>query len=226
MDLSNLEALFGRPSPATALYVRTFGTRLFNFTGSPLADVAANVLWGLRNISERLERIREKTESVDTALATDLQFTDQVEVLERLAHTLWYAKDRKAAQHPIFRSLGWATCIYIYTVLRELPKEMGMNAMLASRIKRALEHSTDLNVFLATFQDLLLWQMFLCGGVANSRDRLFFAQQATKILMVRKTENPNEIMAASGEFLWPERRPAIVEEEPGMTSSSEGTMEI
>jgi len=80
-----------------------------------------------------------------------------------------------------------------------------MNAMLAGRIRTVLEACPDLNVLLATFQDLLLWQMFICGRVADSRDRSFFAQQATKILMVRKLENKTSILVAAEGLLWPER---------------------
>jgi len=178
---------------------------LYNFTNSQLSDQAANILWGLRNLSEILEAIHEGTESPDTVLASDTQFTDRVEVLERLVHQLWYVDDPAEPQHAIFRTFGWACLIYIYTTLRELPKQLGMNAMLAARIKSALETSSDVNVLLATFQDLLLWQMFICGRVADARDRPFFAQQATKILMVRKLEDQTDIVIASEGFLWPER---------------------
>ncbi|KAG4431942.1 hypothetical protein IFR05_012587 [Cadophora sp. M221] len=213
LDLSNLEGIFGRPSAATGSYAKTFGNRLFNFTGSSLSDLAGTVLWGLRNVSERLEGIHGGTEMLDTPRAADIQYTDRVEALERLVHSLWYVEDPENPQHPVFRTFGWACLIYIYTILRELPKELGMNTMLANRIKLSLESCPDLNVLLATFQDLLLWQMFLCGRVADSRDRPFFAQQATKILIVRKTESSSEIMAASKEFLWPERQVEVVEDE-------------
>ncbi|KAH6701950.1 hypothetical protein BKA61DRAFT_199898 [Leptodontidium sp. MPI-SDFR-AT-0119] len=164
---------------------------------------------------------------LDTPRATDLQFSDRVEALERLVHSLWHVENPENPQHPIFRTFGWACLIYIYTILRELPKELGMNTMLANRIKLALESCPDLNVLLATFQDLLLWQMFLCGRVADYRDRPFFAQQATKILIVRKTESSGEILAASKEFLWPERQLEIVEdesEESGVSYSPDEAM--
>jgi hypothetical protein len=189
--------------------VRTFETRLFNFTNSPLSLCAANVLWGLRNISLLLEAIHEGTEIVDTASAEDIQFTDRVEALERLVHRLWYVEDADAEQHVIFRTFGRACLIYIYCTLRELPSELGMNAMLAGRIKSHLEACNDLNVLLATFQDLFLWQMFICGRVADARDRTFFAQQATKILLIRKTENQDEILVAAEGFLWPERETVV-----------------
>ncbi|KAL5326513.1 hypothetical protein ACEPPN_004199 [Leptodophora sp. 'Broadleaf-Isolate-01'] len=227
LDLSNLELIFGRPSAATGSYAKTFGNRLYNFTGSSLSDLAGTVLWGLRNVSERLEGIHGGTEMLDTPRATDLQFSDRVEALERLVHSLWHVENPENPQHPIFRTFGWACLIYIYTILRELPKELGMNTMLANRIKLALESCPDLNVLLATFQDLLLWQMFLCGRVADYRDRPFFAQQATKILIVRKTESSGEILAASKEFLWPERQLEIVEdesEESGVSYSPDEAM--
>lgn len=185
--------------------MRTFQLRLYNFTGSPLSEDAGAVLWGLRNVSELLEAIHAGTESPDRAIPEDIHFSDRVEVLERLVLKLWYVEDPANEQHPIFRTFGWACIIYIYTILRELPPELGMNPMLAGRIKAALEATPDLNVLLATFQDLMLWQMFICGRIADSRDRPFFASQASKILMIRKTETESEIIVASEGFLWPER---------------------
>lgn len=203
LDVSDPVKYFRKPSVTTSAYARTFGTRLDNFSTSDLADQAAIVLWGLRNVSEILEAIHNGTEQIDTPSAKDIQFTDRVEVLERLVHPLWYVENQP--QHAIFRTFGWACCIYIYTTLRELPIELGMNTMLAHRIKTALEECPDLNILLATFQDLLLWIMFICGRVADFRDRPFFAQQATKILLMRKIEDPAGIMAAAASFIWPER---------------------
>ncbi|KUJ13029.1 uncharacterized protein LY89DRAFT_785555 [Mollisia scopiformis] len=232
LDVSNPEKYFRKPSVLTASHARTFGARLYNYTNSTLSDHAVNVLWGLRNVSKILEAIRNGTEQLDTPSATDIQFTDRVEVLERLVHPLWYIENPASPQHPIFQTFGWTCCIYIYTILRELPKELGMNIMLANRIKTTLEACQDLNVLLATFQDLLLWQMFICGRVADFRDRPFFVQQATKILMIRKIENPEEIMAVTTAFLWPERyegfRSEVNDEfgaEAGNSDFSEGVEE-
>jgi hypothetical protein len=47
--------------------------------------------------------------------------------------------------------------------------------------------------------------MFICGRVAEARVRPWFAQQAAKILMVRKLEEAGEIVKAYEGFLWPER---------------------
>lgn len=201
LDMSDLSLYFGKPSSATLLYTNNFGTRMFNFTGSLLSNQAATILWGIRSVSDRLEAIKQGHERVDTPLATDIQFTDRVEVLERLVHPLWYVEYPEYPEHAIFRTFGYTTLIYIYMTLRELPKEIGMNAMLASRVKTLLEGCGDLNVLLATFQDLLLWQMFICGQVADARDKPFFARQATKILMIRKIENQKDILSAAGGFI-------------------------
>lgn len=209
LDLTDIQIYFGRPSTTTAHYVRTFGIRLYNFTGSNSSEQAATVLWGLRNITELLAAIHEGTQLIDTPLASDIQFTDRVEVLERLVHQLWYVDGSETPQHAVLRTFGWTCLIYIYTTLRELPKELGMNMMLANRVKKALDGSPDLDVLLATFQDLLLWQMFICGRVADPRDKPFFAHQAARILMVRKLEHDNAILTAAEGFLWPERVDAL-----------------
>lgn len=155
-----------------------------------------------------LEAIHGGLESAD-APPEELQFSDRVEVLERRAHTLWYVEDPDHEQHVIFRTFGWASLIYIYCALRELPPELGMNSLLASRIKSALQDCPYLNVLLATFRDLMLWQMFICGRVADARDRGFFANQATKLLLIQKVDKPVDIIIASEGFLWPERQPGL-----------------
>jgi hypothetical protein len=185
--------------------MNSFGARLYNFTGSPLSDQAAKVVWGLRSISGLVVAFREKKATPDTASAYDIQFTDRVEVLERLVHQLWFVEDPANPQHVIFQTFGFTCLIYIYTALRDLPMGLDMNSMLARKAKMALETCADLNVLLATFPDLLLWEMFLCGRAANPREKPFLAQQATKILMVRKLENAKDILAASNKFLWPEK---------------------
>jgi hypothetical protein len=179
---------------------------LYNFTNSPLSDLAATALWGLRNLTQLRDDFHEGNASPDTALSTDLQFTDRVEVLERLVHQLWYVEDPENEQHAIFRTFGWTCVIYIYIELRELPKELGMNPMLAGRIKTCLESCSDLNVLLATFNDLFLWQMFVCGRIADDRDKRFFSSHATKILIIRKLEDVEDILHAAEAFLWPERQ--------------------
>lgn len=207
LDLRDLEPYFGPANPLTWAHAKTFGTRLYNYTGSPLSDLAVNVWWGLRNISELLDAINDGRETPDTVSASDIQFSDRVEVLERLVHQLWFVENRAAPQHPLFKTFGFTCLIYIYSIFRELPKELGMNVMLAKRVKIAMEScgEGELRVLLATFSDLLLWEMFICGRIADLRDRLFFAQQATKVLMVRKVEERSDILVAAEKFLWPER---------------------
>jgi len=82
-----------------------------------------------------------------------------------------------------------------------------MNVMLAKRVKIGLEscREGELNVLLATFPDLLLWEIFIGRRIADPRDIPFFAQQATKVLMVRKVEERSDILVAAEKFLWPER---------------------
>lgn len=205
LDLTDLVPYFGKASPGTLFHMNSFATRLYNFTGSPLCDQAASVLWGLRSLSELVDAFKEHRDIPETASASDIQFSDRVEVLERLVHRLWYIENPATPQHVLFQTFGWTCLIHIYSKFRELPLKLGMNNMLARKVKVALETCGELNVLLATFPDLFLWEMFICGRAASDRDKPFLAQQATKILMVRKLEDAKDIIAASNKFLWPER---------------------
>jgi hypothetical protein len=109
----DLNIYFGFKSQTTEEYTKTFEARLFNFTLSSLSSIAADVLWGLRNISTILEAIHLGIDSPDTVLPDDIQFSDRVEALQRIANTLWYVEDPKDAQHAIFKTFGWACMIYI-----------------------------------------------------------------------------------------------------------------
>jgi hypothetical protein len=223
----HLTLYFGHASPATASYARTFSTRLFNFSdSSQLSRRAQTLFWGLRNLSILLEDIHAGRASPDTPHAEDLQFTDRVEVLERLAHALWYHEPsatptnpapgtcpREHAQAPqlasdttIFALLGHATLIYIYTVLRELPPELGMLKLVSTRITNLLEHlpPTQQNLLLGTFQDLMIWVMFLGGSVAAPREKVVLAKMVSRILLVNRCESEEGIFEASQRFLWPE----------------------
>jgi Fungal specific transcription factor domain len=231
LQSSNLALYFGPPTPATSSYARNLSTRLFYFSdSSQLSRRAQTLFWGLRNLSLLLEDIRAGRASPDTPNAYDLQFTDRVEALERLAHSLWYHDSsetptdpspdscpREHAQAPppppplpanttIFVLLGHATLIYIYTILRELPPELGMLKLVSMRITTILEHLplTQQNLLLGTFQDLMVWVMFLGGSVAAPREKVVLAKMVSRILLVNRCESEEGILEASHRFLWPE----------------------
>jgi hypothetical protein len=218
----DLTRYFGPASPATDSYAHTFSTRLFNFSdSSQLSHRAQTLFWGLRNLSLLLEDIRAGRASPDTTNAADLQFTDRVEILERLAHSLWYHGPSHSTPpcHPstqnappppanttIFCLLGHATLIYIYTVLRELPPQLGMLKLVAARIVSIFEKTPpgQQNVLLATFQDLMVWVMFVGGSVAAPREKIYLARLVSRILLVNRWEEERDILSASQRFLWPE----------------------
>lgn len=201
----DVSAYFGPPSYCTILHARTLGTCLANFTASQeLSEVAVNIYWGLRNISASLEAIQAGTELAD-AVEECVQFSDRVEILERATHTFWYC-DAGDSTSSIFRLFGWASLIYIYTVLRELPAELRIMKLVARRIKAEMEKCLNLDVLLATFKDLMLWIIFLSGRASDVRHKPFFARQAAKILLIiNMTEDQADILQASQRFLWPER---------------------
>jgi hypothetical protein len=219
---THLTVYFGPPSPATSSYARNFSTRLFNFSdSSALSQRAHTLFWGLRNLSLLLEDIRVGRASPDTTNAEDLQFTDRVEVLERLTHSLWYHESSIPQPLPlttsptatttiatttVFALLGHATLIYIYTVLRQLPRELGMLKLVAGRIVFLLEHMSvgQQNVLFATFHDLMVWVMFIGGSVAAPREKIVLARLVSRILLVKGCESEEGIREASQRFLWPE----------------------
>jgi hypothetical protein len=208
----DISVYFKEPSLCTTSNARALGTRLFNFTESQdLSDVAVNIYWGVRNLTEILEGFRAGTELVDS-YEEDVQFSDRVEILERATHALWNG-NTKDSKTMVFKLFGSATLIYIYTVLRELPPELRMLKLIAMRMKDQMERAQNLNVILATFPELMLWILFLGGQVAETQRKPFFARQASKILLMKRIEDQNNILRASQYFLWPERV-AIEEVQP------------
>ena len=199
---------------------KALGIRLFTFTElRDFSDIAVNIYWGLRNLTEIVEGFKASVEIVDS-YADDLQFSDRVEVLERATHTLWYSST-KDPQTTIFRLFGCATLIYIYTILRELPPELRMLKLLAMRMKDQMERASNLNDIFATFPELMLWILFLAGQVAEAERKPFFARQASKILLMKRIENRTDILNAYQTFLWPEK--TLVEDEEMEYDAEDGS---
>jgi hypothetical protein len=221
-------------SPMTHQLARELGTRFLNFTGATkLSEQVALVFWGLRSLSETLERIRQGKESPDAERAEDLMFTDRVEVLERALHPLWFrdsstnspnwsgiatpqtlspAVSFAPAQHPLFRLFGLACLIYVYSFLRELP-QLQMLGLVSTRIfdTLALISDSDTNELLATFPDLMLWVLFTAGKVAGPREKGGFARLVAKILIIRGVEEEAGVQSAASKFLWPDRGIVVVD---------------
>jgi hypothetical protein len=75
-------------------------------------------------------------------------------------------------------------------------------------IARRLEMDMDIddsaiNILLGTFPDLMLWVLFIGGGVASTPRKVWFAKMATRILRIKKVED-DEVAKTSSYFLWPE----------------------
>ncbi len=68
-----------------------------------------------------------------------------------------------------------------------------------------MEKCANLNVLLATFQDLCVWVCFLAGQVAGMREKRFFASCVAKVLVIGKIgDEEGPIFESSQRFLWPE----------------------
>lgn len=88
-----------------------------------------------------------------------------------------------------FLLFGHATLIHIYLTLRQLPQQLQMQQLIASRIHTLLLQlsKSTLNILLATFPDLMIWVMFLAGSVAGEqRQKVWFAGCVARILAVRE----------------------------------------
>lgn len=81
-----------------------------------------------------------------------------------------------------------------------------MLKLVSTRITSLLEHlpATHQNLLLGTFQDLMVWVMFLGGSVAAPREKIVLAKMVSRILLVNRCESEAGILEASQRFLWPE----------------------
>ena len=95
--------------------------------------------------------------------------------------------------------------------------------LVAMRMKDQMERAPNLNVLLATFPELMLWILFLGGQVAETARKPYFARQASKILLMKRIENQQDILKASQRFLWPERSP-IEEDERREDDFKDGSL--
>lgn len=206
----DLNAYYGPPSLSTTSYAQAFCTRLVNFTSQQEpSDLVAKILWGLRNLS-----ILKETANVAESLSYEsISFSDRVELIERetekLLHgTLQKSEPGHAPKKPspslIFTLFSYATLIYINTVFRELVPSF-ITFILAHRLELGMDlEDAELNILLGTFPELMLWMLFLGGGAAQSKSKIWFAKTASKILRVQKLEEEPGITVASTSFLWPE----------------------
>jgi hypothetical protein len=82
-----------------------------------------------------------------------------------------------------------------------------LTRMLAERLEYLLDiPHADLNVLLGTFPDLMLWVLFLGGGTAKMRSKIWFAKTAARVLRIQKVNEMDGIKVSATRFLWPEGR--------------------
>jgi hypothetical protein len=81
-----------------------------------------------------------------------------------------------------------------------------MLKLVAGRIVSLLQRMSagQQNVLLATFQDLMVWVMFVGGSVAVPREKTVLAKLVSRVLLVNKCESEEGVLEASQRFLWPE----------------------
>jgi hypothetical protein len=208
----DLNAYYGPPSLSTTSYALAFCTRLVNFTGQQEpSELAANILWGLRNLS-----VLKETANVGESLSYEsMSYSDRVEVIERETQNLLHGtlqtnesvySSKKPSQSLIFTLFAYAALIHINTVFRDLVPSF-ITSILAHRLELGMDlEDAELNILLGTFPELMLWMLFLGGGAAWPKSKIWFAKTASKILRLKKLEEETGITAASTSFLWPEGR--------------------
>lgn len=208
----DLSAYYGPPSLSTTSYALAFCTRLVNFTGKQEpSELAAKILWGLRNLS-----ILKETANIAESLSYDsISYSDRVELIERetekLLHDTLQSNEpgcapKKPSPSLIFTLFAYASLIYINSVFRELVPSF-ITMVLAHRLELGMDlEDAELNILLGTFPELMLWILFIGGGAARPKSKIWFAKTASKILRVQKLEEQAGITIASTSFLWPDGR--------------------
>jgi hypothetical protein len=212
MIIPDLNTYYGPPSLSTTSYGLAFCTRLVNFTGQQEpSKLAASILWGLRNLS-----ILKETANIAESLSYEsISFSDRVELIERETQKLLHCTlqksepgfaPQKTSPNLIFTLFAYATLIYINTLFRDLVPSF-ITTTLAQRLELAMDlDDVELNILLGTFPELMLWMLFLGGGAARQKSKVWFAKTASKILRVQRLEEETGITAASTSFIWPEGR--------------------
>lgn len=176
------------------------------------SELAARILWGLRNISF----FKETVNQLESDSCESILFSDRVELLEREVQNLLHNALEDIGQeapasgrlHPalIFVILAYATLIYICFNFRDMLPS-AITCVLAERLELAMDITdSDLNILLGTFPDLMLWVLFIGGDARMGRPRLWYAKTASRILRVKKVNREADIKAASAAFIWPEGR--------------------
>jgi hypothetical protein len=208
----DLNAYYGPPSLSTTSYALAFCTRLGNFTGQQEpSDLAGKILWGLRNISV----LKETANLAESMSYESISFSDRVELIEReteklLHDTLQNNEPGYVPKRPspslILTLFAYAVLIYINSVFRELVPSF-ITTILAHRLELGMDiEDAELNILLGTFPELMLWILFIGGGAARPKSKIWFAKTASRVLRVQKLEEAKGITAASTSFLWPEGR--------------------
>jgi len=208
----DLNAYYGPPSLSTVSYAQAFCTRFVNFTGQQeLSELAAKILWGLRNLSV----LKETANRAESLSYESISYSDRVELVERETERLLHdtLQDiesgcglKKTRPSIIFTLFAYATLIYINSTFRELVPSF-ITTVLAHRLELGMDlEDAELNILLGTFPELMLWILFIGGGAARPKSKIWFAKTASKILRVQKLEEEADIMTAYTSFLWPEGR--------------------
>lgn len=222
---SNLRLYYRPPSVSTASYAAALSIRLRNFTNSREASsLVGSIYWGLRNVTLDREVANKHYHA-----KSGIQFSDRTEVLERelqrLIHDvlppvpLTSATSKTGIPDPnlIIRLFAYASLIYVGFVLRDLLENV-LSKILAQRLELSMDiDDSELNILLGTFPDLMLWVLFLGGGAARSKSKVWFARTAARILRIQKVSELEGIQEAATRFMWPEGRenydPRLAEEE-------------
>ncbi|KFY02862.1 hypothetical protein O988_01861 [Pseudogymnoascus sp. VKM F-3808] len=205
---ANHHAYYGPPSLSTSLYAADLNARLFNFTHQlVLCNDVARIYWGLRNLSI----LKATANSTDSTSSHGLQFSDRCELLEREVQQLLHSSLRESGpeidnHNLIFTFFARASLLYIYSALRDLLMNVKMFQEVGNQLQDSLDmNDSDLDIFLGTFPDLMLWVLFLGGSVVDFPQKIWFSKTAARVLRACKVED-NNVKRAAVAFLWPEDR--------------------
>jgi hypothetical protein len=157
-----------------------------------------------------LELIIQSANLYNAAIMDRLMYSDKVEAVERRTVILLQADKisspgcntaDETRQIACVKAFAYAAIIHIYLVLHDLPTNLQMFGVVASRLRGVLETSEVHD----QLPDLYLWAMIMGEAAAASlQDKIWYAMKLENLCFTRGIHNKQTLRKALQGFVWSE----------------------